>query len=57
MKNPVGGGSDNDAELVREALKEVSEQKGSLQAVVSSLQEALARERELGVESELHAVV
>ena len=40
------GGSDDDIEQLREALKEVSEQKGALQAEVSSLQEALARERE-----------
>jgi len=38
------GGSDDDIEQLREALKEVSEQKGALQAEVSSLQEALARE-------------
>jgi len=44
MKNLVEG-SDNDIGQLQEALKEVSEPKGALQAELSSLQEALARER------------
>ena len=40
------GHTEDDLETLRKTLKEVSEQKGALQAEVSSLQEALAGERE-----------
>ena len=45
-EEPGDGSAEEDLGTLRKTLKEVSEQKGALQAEVSSLQEALVRERE-----------